>query len=69
MFGRILKKDFLRNRIITATLFAFIMLAALLVSSATGIITELFGAMDTLLEESNAAHFAQMHSGEMIGRF
>jgi len=65
VFGRILKKDFLRNRIITATLFAFIMLAALLVSGATGIITELFGAMDTLLEKSNAAHFAQMHAGEI----
>lgn len=65
MFGRILKKDFLRNRIITITLFAFIMLAALLVSGAAGIIIELSGAMDTLLEKSNAANFAQMHTGEI----
>jgi len=65
MFSRILKKDFLRNKIITITLFAFIMLAALLISCAAGIIVELFGSMDTLLTKSHAADFAQLHSGEI----
>ena len=65
MIGRILKKDFLRNKIVTATLFVFIMLAALLVASAIGIIIELFGSMDILLEKSNASHFNQMHAGEI----
>jgi len=65
MFRRILKKDISRNKVIIATLFLFIMLASLMVSSAINVIFELFGSMDTLLEKSNAAHFAQMHSGEL----
>lgn len=65
MIGRMLKKDFQRNIIITITLFVFILLAALLVSSATGIVIELLGAMDTLFEKSSAPHFVQMHAGEL----
>lgn len=65
MFNRILKKDFSKNKIITFTLFAFITLAALLISSAVGIIVELSGSMDTLLTRARAANFAQMHSGEI----
>jgi putative ABC transport system permease protein len=41
------------------------MLAALLVSSAAGIIVTLFGSMNTLLKASSAPDFAQMHSGEL----
>lgn len=63
MMIRMLKKDFKRNRMITVTLFVFIVLAAMLVSSASNIILNLFGSMDTLFEKSNVAHFAQLHKG------
>ncbi|ABX41818.1 ABC transporter permease [Lachnoclostridium phytofermentans] len=65
MIGRMLKKDLLRKRVITVTLFVFIMLAALLVAGAAGIITELFGSMDSLFEKSSVPHFMQMHAGEI----
>lgn len=65
MIGKILKKDFSRNKVITITLFVFIMLAALLVASAVGIVTELLGSVDGLFTESSAPHFVQMHSGEI----
>lgn len=63
MIIRMLKTDLKRNRIITITLYIFIVLAAMLVSSAISIILTLFGSIDTLLEESDAAHFAQLHAG------
>ena len=65
MKGKILKRDIARNKVITSTLFLFILMAAMLVSSAVALITQLFGAMDALLERSNAAHFAQLHMGEL----
>ena len=58
-----LKNDLKRNRVITATLFAFIMMAAMLISSAVCIILALFGSIDELLDKSNAAHYAQLHAG------
>lgn len=65
MISRMLKNDLKRNKIITVTLFIFIVFAAMLVSSAIHIIITLFGSMDTLLEESSAAHFAQLHAGSL----
>jgi putative ABC transport system permease protein len=65
MLGRILKKDISRNKVITATLFLFIFLAAMLVSGAVNIIITLFGSMDSLFALSNAPHYVQMHSGEI----
>lgn len=63
MMIRMLKNDLKRNRMITATLFVFIVLAAMLVSSASNIILTLFGSMDTLFEKSKVVHFAQLHKG------
>jgi len=65
MFGRIIKKDISRNKVITATLFLFIMLAAILVSGAVNIIITLFGSMDSLFTGSVAPHYVQMHSGDL----
>lgn len=65
MMLRMLKNDLKRNKIITATLCSFMILAAMLVSGAVSIILTLSGSMDTLLERSDAAHFAQLHAGEM----
>lgn len=63
MHYKMMKNDLKRNRMITVTLFVFILLAAMLVSGAINIILTLFGSMDTLLEKSNVAHFAQLHAG------
>lgn len=59
------KKDILRNKVITVTLFVFILLAALLFARAARVITELFGSLDSLFEKSSVSHFVQMHSGEI----
>lgn len=65
MFNRMLKKDISRNKVITATLFLFILLAAMLVSGAVNIIITLFGSMDSLFTQSHAPHYVQMHSGDL----
>ena len=65
MIGRMLKNDLNRNKIITVTLFLFIMMAALLVSSAVGMITELTGAMSQFFQAAQAPHFVQMHAGDL----
>ncbi len=41
IIGRMLKKDFVRKKLITAVVFAFIFLAALLVASGSNLIVEL----------------------------
>lgn len=63
MFIRMLKNDLKRSRVITATLFLFILLAAMLVSGAVSIILTLSGSMDTLLEKSSVPHLCQLHAG------
>ncbi len=64
MKRRMLRRDFSRNKAITTTLFLFILLAALLISLAAALITQLFGAMDNLFVQSAIPHFVQMHNGE-----
>lgn len=65
MNRRMLKKDFLRNRMIALTLFCFIMLSTVLSASAIGIIVNLSSSMEGLFEKSNAPHFVQMHAGDI----
>jgi len=65
MLFKILKKDFLRKKLITITLFIFIMLATLLVASSTNMIIELYNSMNDLFAKSSAPHFVQMHAGEI----
>lgn len=63
MLLKIVKRDFLRNKIITIVLIVFIMLSTLLVASASHVIMELSSSLNNLLAKSNAPHFVQMHSG------
>lgn len=63
MIYKMLGNDLKRNRMVTVTLFVFIVFATMLASGAVNIILTLFGSMDTLLEKSNVAHFAQLHAG------
>ncbi|PKL18566.1 MAG: ABC transporter permease [Spirochaetae bacterium HGW-Spirochaetae-5] len=65
MIFRILKKDFLRKKIVTIVVFVFIMLSALLVSSGSNLIVELSNSLNSLFSISKVPHFVQMHSGEL----
>lgn len=65
MLKRILLKDLTRNKVITITLFTFILLASMLVSSATNIIIELTDSMTSLFQKSYTPHYVQMYSGEL----
>lgn len=65
MIRKMLKKDLQRNKVITITLCCFIMLAAMLIASASGIVMELFHSIDSLFEVSSVPHFVQMHNGEI----
>lgn len=68
MLVRIVKKDFQRNKIITAVLFLFLMLSAVLIASASHIIMSLTGSLNHLLTVSKAPHFVQMHAGPIDER-
>lgn len=60
---KILKKDFLRKKIITIVVFAFILLSALLVASGADLIVELSNSLNSLFATAEVPHFVQMHAG------
>jgi len=59
IIGRMLRKDFLRKKLITIVVFAFIFLAALLVASGTNLIIELSNSLNALFTRANTPHFVQ----------
>lgn len=65
MIRKLIKKDFKKNKVITFTLFVFILLSAMLVSSATIIVTELNGSLNYLFEKAKVPSYVQMYSGEI----
>lgn len=65
MVAKILRKDFLRKKIITIVVFAFMVLAALLVASGSMLIMELSNSLDALFAKSKTPHFVQMHAGDI----
>ncbi len=65
MLLRMLRNDLMRKKGITAALFIFVLLAALLVSSGSRMIMELTSSIQYLFSESKTPHFVQMHSGEL----
>ncbi|MBE2222924.1 MAG: ABC transporter permease, partial [Anaerolineae bacterium] len=65
MIGRMLKKDFLRKKLITIVVFAFIFLAALLVASGANLMIELGNSLDVLFAKAHTPHFVQMHTGPL----
>jgi len=64
MIFKILKKDLLRKKIITAAVFIFIMLSAMLMASGSNMIINLLNSIDYLFESSSAPHFTQSHTGD-----
>jgi putative ABC transport system permease protein len=65
IIGRVLRKDFLRKKLITIVVFAFIFLSALLVASGTNLIVELSNSLNALFTRANTPHFVQMHAGPL----
>jgi len=65
ILAKILKKDFMRKKIITIVVFTFILLSAALVAAGSNLIMELSSSLNALFAKSNAPHFVQMHAGEI----
>ncbi|MBR2563480.1 MAG: FtsX-like permease family protein [Paenibacillus sp.] len=65
MLLRMLRNDLMRKKGITAALFIFVLLAALLVSSGSRMIMELTSSIQYLFSESKTPHFVQMHAGQL----
>ncbi len=65
MFLEMVKRDFLRKKIITVTVFIFITLATVFGASGMNIIANLIQSMSDLKVASSAADLAIMHSGEL----
>ena len=64
LFIKIVKNDFLRNKIVTMTVFVFITMAVLLAASAINNMANLIQSMAELKERAVPADISQMHSGE-----
>ncbi|MBU3875908.1 FtsX-like permease family protein [Faecalicatena sp. AGMB00832] len=64
MVQRLMKKDFKKNKVIVFTLFTFILLSAMLLSSALTIATELTGSLDHLFEKAKVPSYVQMYAGD-----
>ncbi len=65
MIMKMLKRDFLRKKVISVAVFTFIMLSAVLISSGTNMVIDLGNSLDYLIQEANAPHFVQYHSGDI----
>ncbi|MGX2943577.1 FtsX-like permease family protein [Enterococcus alishanensis] len=65
MIRRLIKKDFKKNKVITFTLFMFILLSAMLVSSTLIIVTELNGSLNHLFKEAKVPSYVQMYAGDL----
>lgn len=64
MFLKIVKNDFIRNKIVTISTFVFITMAVVLAASAINNIANLIQSMSDLQERAVPADITQMHSGE-----
>ena len=64
MFLKMVKNDFIRNKMVTIAVFVFITMAIILAASATNNIANLIQSMSELEERAVPADITQMHSGE-----
>ena len=65
IIGRMLKKDFLRKKLVTVVVFAFIFLSTLLVASGANLMIELGNSLNVLFAKAHTPHFVQMHAGPL----
>src|SRR4051812_45346061 len=64
MFLKMVKNDFIRNKMVTMAVFIFITMAIILAASAINNIANLVQSMSELEERAAPADITQMHSGE-----
>ncbi len=64
MFLKIVKNDFIRNKMVTTAVFIFITMAVILAASAINNVANLIQSMSDLQERAVPADITQMHSGE-----
>ena len=64
MFLKMVKNDFIRNKMVTMAVFLFITMAVILAASAINNIANLIQSMSELEESAVPADITQMHSGE-----
>jgi len=65
MYYKIVRNDIGKSKWITLITLLFVAAAAMLVSLAAILLTNLSGAIDTLMTQAKTPHFMQMHSGDI----
>ncbi|RCX22550.1 putative ABC transport system permease protein [Fontibacillus phaseoli] len=65
MYQKIIKNDIRKSKLITATITAFILVAAMLTALGASLTVNLFGAIDNMLHSAKSPHFMQMHTGDV----
>ncbi|WP_026671778.1 ABC transporter permease [Alkalihalobacterium bogoriense] len=65
MLQKLIKKDITQNKVIHISLFTFILLSAILMSSGVGIVLNVSQSNEQLVTKAKAPDFVQMHVGEV----
>lgn len=65
MYRKLITNDIKKSKLITITITAFILLAAMLTSLAAILSVSLFTSIDAMMENAKTPHLLQMHSGEI----
>jgi len=65
MYRNLIKNDIRKSKLISATITAFILIAAMLTALAASLTVNLSGAVDNILLSAKATHFIQMHTGDV----
>ena len=65
IYARIIRNEVARKKGAMLVVFAFILLASLLVAGGAGLIVELNSSLSRLFADAKAPHFVQMHAGEI----
>ncbi|KAF5081128.1 FtsX-like permease family protein [anaerobic digester metagenome] len=65
MYRKLILNDIKKSKLITFTITAFILLAAMLTSLGGILSVSLFSSINSMMENAKTPHFLQMHSGEI----
>lgn len=65
MYRKLIINDIKKSKLISITITAFILLAAMLTSLAAILSVSLFTSIDSMMKNAVTPHFLQMHSGEI----
>ncbi len=65
MYSKLIKNDIRKSKLITVTITAFILIAAMLTALSAALVVNLLGAIDNMLSAAVTIDFMQMHNGEV----